>query len=412
MVAQATFVRGGVADRPGVRTPRRSDTGPPGPEPGRVRPAPAKGAGGSATVLLIGETRGLVSRVAWSLPAELCDRHIVIGPGSLGLLRLAARCMGHLRIDLDDRGAAAFQSFAAALIGAGEVVVALAADEAGIRFLCRTPVEGMICAPHPGPAVVADFCDKSAFFATCKRLGVRTPNTVAYRDKAAIDCRAVASRFAYPLIVKPATGTMSIGVVKVQSEAELKASVIDNPVYDFGPVLLQDFIAGADIGISVFAIDGTILHHAVQMRNRHTIAFLRDETLLDATRVLMRDCSYTGLANIDARRDPHGDVYLLECNPRPWGSITAPTWCGLNFVRASLMFALGQPNDVPRSIADCSTPGAWQRVKSILRNPRTWNRLAADQKRTLESAAWLAIFDGQEAVARIADRVRFRQPHR
>ena len=291
-------------------------------------------------------------------------------------------------------------------MGTGTVVVAVAADEAGVRFLCRTAVEGLICAPHPGQAVLADFCDKSAFFATCTRLGIKTPNTTAYRDKAAIDCRAISRRFAYPLIVKPVTGTMSIGVVKVHCEADLRAFVIDSPGWNFGPVLVQDFIAGADIGISVFAIDGTILDHAVQMRDRDTIAFLRDQSLLDTTRILLRDCGYTGLANIDARRDPHGDIYVLECNPRPWGSITAPTWCGLNFVRASIMYALGQPNDGPRSIADCRTPGAWQRITSILRNPRTWNRLTEDQKRTLGSAAWLAIFDCQEALARIAGRLR------
>jgi hypothetical protein len=387
------------------------------------RNAPSFGAGSQDAgrlpiVLLIGETRGLVSRVAWSLPTELCSRHLVIGPRSLGLLKLAPRCAGHLRTDLRDGGAGTFRSAVRALLDDGEIVIAIPADEAGVRFLRRHPVDGLILAPHPSQAIVADFCNKWVFFATCTRLGVRTPNTVTYADKTSIDFLAIADKFRYPLIVKPVTGTMSRGVVLARSEAHLKAAVVDNAGWDFGPLLVQDFIAGADIQIGLFATDGIILNHVVQMRRRDGIAFLRNDALLEAARVLMRDCDYTGLAHMDARIDPDGHVHVLECNPRPWGSITAPTWCGLNFVRASIMFAMGpafttgRAANCPRSIADCSAPAPWHRVRAIMRNPLTWKRLTADQKRTLGSAAWLALFAVQDSLSRAAERIGFRSSHR
>jgi predicted ATP-grasp superfamily ATP-dependent carboligase len=359
------------------------------------------------TVLLVGETRGLISRVAWSLPVEFFSRYFVVGPGSLGrLLRLAPRCAGHVRMHLDHRDAAAFTSLAVTLLRSGQTVIAVAADEAGTRFLCHHPVEGLIQAPHPSPAILDDFCDKWRFFAICARLGIRTPNTSTFPHKAAIGHRAVADTFRYPLIVKPVRGTMSKGVVLAHSAAALKAAVVDNRDWNFGPLLVQDFIAGADIQIALFAVDGTVLHHAVQMRNRNGIAFLRNDALLAAARALLRDCGYSGLAHIDARLDRDGAVHMLECNPRAWGSLTAPTWCGLNFVRASVMVALGQVPDCPRSIAGCSAPTPWRRVKAILRNPIAWRRLTSDQKRTLGSAASLALFDVQDGITRIAGRFR------
>jgi hypothetical protein len=361
-----------------------------------------------SVVFLIGETRGLVSRVAWSLPTDLCSRHLIVGPKPLGLLKLAPGCAGHITIDLGDGGVGLFRSAVEALLDKSETVIAIPADEAGVRFLQRSPIDGLILAPHPGQAVVADFCNKWIFAATCKRLGIKIPNTVTYADKARIDFRAIADNFRYPLIVKPVTGTNSRGVVLARSEAHLKASVVDNADWNFGPLLVQDFIDGADINIGMFAIDGMIRNQAVQMRGRNGIAFLRNHALLEAARVLMQDCRYTGLAHIDARLDPNGEVHVLECNPRPWGSMTAPTWCGLNFVRASIMFAMGRAPSGPRSITDCDAPAPWRRVKAIARNPLIWKRLTSDQKRTLGSAAWLALFDIQDSLSRMSRRIGLR----
>jgi hypothetical protein len=235
-------------------------------------------------VFVVGETRGLVSRVAWSLPSELCKRHVVVGPRSLGLLKLAPRCAGHIEIDLGNGSAEPFESAVRALLDKSETVIAIPAGEAGVRFLQRNPIDGLILAPHRGQAVVADFCDKWLFAATCRRLGIKTPNTVIYADKAGIDFRATADKFRYPLIVKPVTGTMSRGVVLARSEVHLKASVVDNADWNFGPLLLQDFIDGADINIGIFAIDGVIRNQAVQIRHRDGIAFLRNHARLEAAR--------------------------------------------------------------------------------------------------------------------------------
>jgi predicted ATP-grasp superfamily ATP-dependent carboligase len=280
------------------------------------------------------------------------------------LLRLAPRCAGHIRIDLRDGSAGPFRSAVKALLDKGAAVIAIPADEAGVRFLQRGPIDGLVLAPHPDQTIVADFCDKWTFVATCKRLGIRIPNTVTYADKALIDLHAIADNFRYPLIVKPVTGTMSRGVVLARSGAHLKASVVDNADWNFGPLLVQDFIDGADINIGIFSIDGSIRNQAVQMRHRDGIAFLRNHALLEAASVLMEDCRYSGLAHIDARLDPQGEVYVLECNPRPWRSLTAPTWCGLNFVRASILYAMDRAPTCPRSIADCDTPTPWHRVKA------------------------------------------------
>jgi hypothetical protein len=375
----------------------------------RGAPVPTVGARRQAavrlpTVMVVGENRGLVSRVAWGLPPDVCGQHFIVGPATLGLLKLAPGCAGHIRIALDRHGGAAFRSATEALFDAGQTVIAMAADEAGIRFLSGTPIDGLIRAPHPDPSIVADFRDKGTFFGICTRLGIKTPNTEICQDKTAIDCRAVAEKFRYPLIVKPVAETRSRGVVLVRSEADLKAAIIDNAHWNFGPLLVQDFIDGADIHIGMFSVDGAILHQAVQMRNRNGITFLRNHALLEAARVLMRDCRFTGLADIDARLDRRGEVYVLECNPRPWGSMTAPSWCGLNFVRASIMFAIGRASGCPRSITDCSAPAPWRKIEAILRDPLTWNRLTADQKRTLGSAAWLAMFEVQDRLARMAGR--------
>jgi hypothetical protein len=72
------------------------------------------------------------------------------------------------------------------------------------------------------------------------------------------------------------------------------------------------------------------------------------------------------------------------------------------------MFTMGRAPSGPRSIADCDTPAPWRRVRAIARNPLIWMRLTSDQKRTLGSAAWLAMFDIQDSLSRMTSRIRLR----
>src|SRR4029077_20921094 len=102
-------------------------------------------------------------------------------------------------------------------------------------------------------------------------------------------------------------------------------------------LVAQTFIPGTDIDISVFANGGHIKNFAIQIKKEKMLCFVQNEQLVKFAEAIVRDRCYTGVIHIDARlRDGSEEVFLVEANPRFWGSLSAATECGLNFVRAGI----------------------------------------------------------------------------
>ena len=105
---------------------------------------------------------------------------------------------------------------------------------------------------------------------------------------------------------------------------------------NYRPVLVQEFIAGVDIGASVYARAGRI-EAFIAHRFWHQVysTFASDDVFSEIAKVVKYH-SLDGVYNFDMRLTPEGKVYFLECNPRFFFKIDLSMMAGLNFVEWGL----------------------------------------------------------------------------
>lgn len=196
--------------------------------------------------------------------------------------------------------------------------------------------------------------DKHAFHDTCVQAGVPVPASIFVDDKHGLDPDELGERFGYPLIVKPTTWGGSDGLVLATSADDIRRQIIDNDDYQYHPLVAQQFLPGQDVGLNVFAVDGEAILAAPQMREGETITHLDNDQLVSLGKQYVKAAGLTGLAHLDARLGPDGQVSFLECNPRIWASVCHSYWCGENYVEAGVRHALGLPAGEPAHIANRS----------------------------------------------------------
>ena len=162
--------------------------------------------------------------------------------------------------------------------------------------------------------------DKTKFAALVEEAGLPQPKNYDHFDAP------------LPLVVKPAQGSSSKGVVYVRTEAEREAlkSRLGGKTADF---VVQDYVEGEGVGYSGFFENGRPLaayaHRRVAeypvsggssvVRERYNHADLPQLEALAAR--LLSVAPWSGFAMFELKRRGPGDFVFIECNPRIWGSI-------------------------------------------------------------------------------------------
>ena len=336
--------------------------------------------------VIVGDDAPLAAALVWSLPVEQIDGFTLLGGKALGQHGRLPGGEGHVPVDLSDRPSAT--AALAGLIRRRGVspVLAIGADDAGCALLADLTLDGLIVAPVADGQTLRRLGDKWAFHQLCQTLGLPVPATEWAATKTGIDIRQSLAEHDGAVVIKPTNRHGGDGVVLVRSAEAFDRLVLDNPDYDHAPLVVQAFVPGRDLDISLLALDGQILHRAIQAREGHDLRFLDHAQLAAVVEALVLHTAFSGLAHIDARWLDDGSVILLECNTRPWATLSKATWCGLNFVRATVEAAQGRPRGEQAVLASglAPRPDAW--VLAAL--PRPWRYLALgrDQKRILLGA--------------------------
>lgn len=161
-------------------------------------------------------------------------------------------------------------------------------------------------------------------------------------------------RLEFPLLYKPAQGSYGIGIEEIPDARSLDALLARCRARGWRGVL-QSAIPGEDIDLSVLADGGRIVAHTIQRglappRRRFGpasfVEFIEDPAVHDLGARLVADLDWSGVGHIDLRRDRRdGRLYLLELNPRYWGSVHASARAGVNF--PALAAAIGAGDAVP-----------------------------------------------------------------
>jgi predicted ATP-grasp superfamily ATP-dependent carboligase len=172
----------------------------------------------------------------------------------------------------------------------------------------------------------------------------------------------------FPVVIKPRISSGSRGI-RVAADAASALTDYRRVHRDYPLPLLQRFVSpgGRALGVEFLFFRGREVRVFAHERLRQfpvkggPSTYCRgctDSRVVAMGRRMMEGLGYSGFAMVEFREDPEsGTLYLMEVNPRPWGSIALPRFAGVDFaVEAVRVFASGgvdrgQP-EVPADAAD------------------------------------------------------------
>lgn len=212
--------------------------------------------------------------------------------------------------------------------------------------------------------------DKHALLERAATLGLDVPRTELFEDPARLS--ALPESWRYPVVVKARRsrflhdGRWVAGEVRVVRAQEELRNACEAPGFA-GGLLLQELVPGKGEGVFLLTQKGRPLARFAHRRIRERppwggVSVLSesiepDPELLAGSERLLRDLDFTGVAMVEFRRAPTGQSYLMEVNPRLWGSLQLAIDSGVDF--PSLLVALHRGAPIPAVAARLGTRTRW-----------------------------------------------------
>lgn len=185
----------------------------------------------------------------------------------------------------------------------------------------------------PGERILRLIADKKALMAYCAKIGVHFPERYTINDIDSIE---------YPVVVKPNIKHGSSPIKKINfadSMNELQ-TLLDyakaNQLSD-EQLIIQKSVAGnngAEYGYGGYFRDGKAINDVYFLQARqypqgvccYTIELTDENIKLEIAEQVQRlitELKYTGFLQFDLKKDSNtGKLYVLDINPRPWGSVS------------------------------------------------------------------------------------------
>ena len=213
----------------------------------------------------------------------------------------------------------------------------------------------------PCPEALEFANDKSRVAALAATLGINVPHTYTNGENPDKD--------AFPLIVKPKCGekfglTASERYIIANNRDEFARAYKKMEAYGGAPVV-QEKISGFGVGVSLLMIDGRAVSAICHRRIREypssggpsaCCESFFDETLIRKSETLLAAMHFCGIAMVEykVKASPDGNIYaenayILEVNPRIWGSFPLTYSAGATFAEDYVISANGAPPTHPLS---------------------------------------------------------------
>ncbi len=323
--------------------------------------------------LVVGKSKYVVLAVLQAIRSFTDAQTLVIGDEETSSMRWSSLCTEKLAIRFDGTSDLAFVGMVNRLARDCPGTILLPVDCDGIRLVHRVRHQLQVdIAPIPSPQNLETFDDKWLFHQFCTAHGLRVPATRFVGAKEKLDYAEIAQEFSVPFVVKPTNMAGSMGVKVVTGREDFEANILFNPAYDYNSLIVQRYVDGTDIDLSLLADHGTVSAFAIQRIAGARIEFLPDPYLEMVAATICSLSGYDGVMHIDARIDRNtGTVYLIEANPRFWASLAASVVCGINFVAASVA-----PRTATSGVRRLTTGEA--SCRHPLLQPASWKNLVTD----------------------------------
>ncbi|MGA8438819.1 MAG: ATP-grasp domain-containing protein [Candidatus Sulfotelmatobacter sp.] len=221
----------------------------------------------------------------------------------------------------------------------------LSAQRDRFNGVCRLAVP-----PHRSLEPAAD---KHRTLVLAESLGIEVPRTWLIESTADL---APLAHISFPAVVKDRfsvrwlDGKALFGsVAYAHSLSDLENKVTER-LGAAGDVLVQEFVSGLGIGFSCFIAHGEVFlpfqwQRVREVDPRGSASSCRRSVPLDAETVslsgrLIAQIGFEGIAMVEYKKMKDGRLILMEINGRPWGSISLPVACGIDYPRHLIEWCL------------------------------------------------------------------------
>ena len=182
--------------------------------------------------------------------------------------------------------------------------------------------------------------DKARTMEIAGRLNIPAPQTVLIETDR--DILPKLENAPVPAVIKPREGSGSRGIAYVRARSELISSYMK--VHEKHPFpLVQEYVpnGGSTFGVEAICDHGSVLRTFVHRRIREFPIHggpstlresYRREDIVEHAAVLLKALEWHGVAMVEFKEHPaKKKCYLMEINPKFWGSIALPISAGVDF---------------------------------------------------------------------------------
>ncbi len=205
--------------------------------------------------------------------------------------------------------------------------------------------------------------DKSRLLKAASELGLLVPRSevVVGRYELPDGARDAIEKFAYPAVLKPESSEQQIeGVYKKPAPKYLSSpdevfELLRSPVYSGVRCLLQQQIHGAGVGVFALCNAGdpiaVFCHERLLEKPPSGGPSVLCESIPESNAPvkeslsLLKALRWNGVAMVEFKRSSTGEFFLMEINPRFWGSLQLAIDSGRDFPALYYRFLAGESAD-------------------------------------------------------------------
>ena len=194
--------------------------------------------------------------------------------------------------------------------------------------------------------------DKNRLYELAKGLNINVPKRYNNIEEAQVQC-----------VIKPVNQSSAKGVRYFFDQEKL-----DEAKSDLGSkkdIIIQEYIPGEGVGYSVFAKNGKIINGFGHKRlAEYPISggssvyreSYENEEIRSIAEKLLFATQWSGFAMFEFKLTPDNEIYLIEVNPRIWGSINQGLQNGINYFEDILGKASFVTNSDKRDVKTYLSP--------------------------------------------------------
>jgi len=216
----------------------------------------------------------------------------------------------------------------------------------------------------PPPSISKLVLNKIETLRIAQNCGMNVPETTVVST--ASELHDVIGRIPFPWVVKPAwreTRAENLKSATLASAEEVRASFPAGDKFA-PPLLVQEYCAGAGIGVELLLHQGKCLaafQHRRLKEMPHTggvsvtaVAEPLNDDLMQSALSLLEELHWDGIAMVEYKVSSDGHAAFMEVNGRYWGTIGLAISAGIDFPLYQWQLAHGEKPTIPGSYASAT----------------------------------------------------------